>query len=101
MKYYVQFLEKNASYTQEAGWKEEAGFRIPCGSGGVYILDGRNSMETMHKDAKKKAQRMEHFKQFAGYCIVRADNGRFRDIDPNKYSNSYTVPVKLNYPIHV
>jgi len=63
MKYYVQFLDKNL--------KGEIG--EACGSDGVFILDGRNSLSTMLDDAYERMARFDKLHNYVGFTIRRGD----------------------------
>lgn len=83
MKYWVQYL------TQSATDKTE--LIDACGDSAVFILDGRNSHETMRRDALRQAQRMQHWKQYAGFRLVSG---------PRLFEESRTSAVhKLTYPV--
>ena len=62
MKYYVQFLEPNKDYTKMIE---------PCGSDSVYILDGRNSIQTMKRDAIERMDKLRHVQSYSGYRIMK------------------------------
>ena len=70
MKYYVQFLD-----TDVPGHIVEA-----MGSDGVFILDGRNSMDTMTVDAITQFHRMnKNIHTYVGWRIMkgsRFDNSK-------------------------
>jgi hypothetical protein len=60
---YTQFLELN----------ENGKLQAALGSDGVYILDGRNTIETMHKDAMKRFHKMKKFhKNYVGFKIQKS-----------------------------
>jgi len=63
MKYHVQFLDR-----QTNGKIYEA-----CGSDGVYILDGRNNLNTMILDAKARAYMLRNIHKFVGFKIKHGD----------------------------
>jgi hypothetical protein len=81
MKVYVQFYHLSTGYE---GTQFSESNKKPielCGSDGVFILDGRNSLETMKDDANDRMQKLNKFgEQITGYKIVRAnsflDNGK-------------------------
>lgn len=95
MRYWVQFLHESTGYI--AGTIPPQ-FGKPelidaCGGSAVFILDGRNSAETMRRDALKHAQRMQHYKKFEAFQIVTG--GRLFD-------ETRRGPVhRLSYPISV
>ncbi len=80
MKYYVQYEQ-----TITSAWSSEEGKYVPIkpeqwdmlGSDGVYILDGRNSLETMKQDAQERWGKLEKRRMITGYRIVKAE--RFTD----------------------
>lgn len=91
MKYYVQFMD----YSVPGSWNNHKSELIDaCGDTGVYILDGRSSVENMRRDALKRAQRMEHYKRFAAFRIVKADGF-------NRPEHASTKPELLRYPVQV
>lgn len=59
MKFHVQFLILNTK-----GKLDEA-----CGSEGVYILDGRNSLRTMKVDAIMRFHKMNKIHNYVGWRI--------------------------------
>lgn len=72
MKAYVQFYE-NLKKPIEA-----------IGSDGVYILDGRNSINAMVYDAKDRMKKLA-IKNFVGFKIIEAQ--RFSDKGTEIYSS--------------
>lgn len=94
MKYWIQFMTMSTGYV--AGTIPPQ-FGAPelidvCGGDGVLPLDGRLSERSMHREARRRAQRMEHFKRFHAYRIVAGE----RMFGPETRS---TAPVRLVYPI--
>ncbi len=95
MKYWVQFLTLSTGYI--AG-SIPPKFGKPelidaCGDMAVFILDGRNSQETMRADAMKRAQQLEHWLQYPAFQIVTG---------PRLFDEKRRGPVHtLTYPIHV
>lgn len=87
MKYWVQYLHK-------AVWPAGTDELIDvCGDRGVFILDGRNSQETMRQDALKFAQRMEHFCKYEAFKLVTG---------PRLFEETRRSSVhKLTYPIKI
>jgi len=87
MRYWVQYMTR-------AVWPAGSTELIDgCGDRAVYILDGRNTQETMRDDALKFAQRMEHFKRFEAFRICKG---------PRLFHETKsTKPETLNYPIHI
>ena len=75
MKYYVQFL------TLSSGQKFSNGkiitvdkFPIEAmGSDSVFILDGRNSLNTMKIDAKKRIEQLKNIHSFIGFKIMKGE----------------------------
>jgi hypothetical protein len=83
MRYWVQFLETSA--------EEPTKLIDALGDTAFFILDGRNSSETMRRDALKRAQRLEHWRKFAAFQIVTGE--RFTE-------EKRRGPVhRLSYPI--
>ena len=81
MKYWVQFLTKSA--------KNE--LIDAFGSDAVMVLDGRLSSHNMTVAARRQAQRLEHYQQFAAFRIVSGA----RLFEERRSS----VVFKLTYPI--
>lgn len=97
MKYWVQFLDWSTGYVAGSippRFEESAKKLIDvCGDTGVFILDGRNSSETMHRDAMRRAQRLEHWRKYAAFQIVTG---------PRLFEEKRRGPVHhLTYPIQV
>ena len=72
MRYWVQFLQhplKAPDYVSidHSRWIDATGDRS------VFILDGRNSQETMRTDALKQAQRMEHWEKYPAFQLCKGD----------------------------
>jgi hypothetical protein len=61
MKYHVQFLEQSIV---DNGLLVEA-----LGSDGVFILDGRNTLETMKEDAMDRLRALRKVRKFVGFVI--------------------------------
>lgn len=60
---------------------------------GVFILDGRNTAETMRNDARKQAQRLEHWRKYPAFQIVSGTR---------LFEERRRGPVhRLTYPIQV
>lgn len=85
MKYWVQFLQKPVS--------PATGLIDACGDRGVFVLDGRNSELTMHRDALRAAQRLEHWQRWPAYVLCCGP----RLFDEHKR----TAPVHITYPVNV
>jgi len=80
MKYYVQFEEtrKDKWNDKTRGFEDCTPYQVDAiGSDGVYILDGRNSLNTMIQDAKDRAKLINLLCHFTGFKIVRGS--RFSD----------------------
>lgn len=73
MKYYAQFQEFDL----------KGNLVDAFGSDGVYILDGRNTLDTMINDAEKQLYRLtcRGYKRYKGYTIQKG----------NRFDNSITV----------
>ena len=77
MKYYVQYQQ-----TITSTWSSEENKFLPCkpeqwdmlGSDGVYILDGRNNLETMVNDANRRWGKLLKKDMITGYKIIKADS---------------------------
>ena len=93
MRYWVQFLQESTGYIAGTIPPQFGAKTLidATGTDGVYILDGRNSEQTMHRDAKRKAARMEHFKKYPAYVICKGQ----RLFEETKR----TAVQTLNYPI--
>ena len=65
MKYYVQFTHANDARTR---------MRDAVGSDGVFILDGRNNLETFKVDAQQQMHRLRKVASFDGYKIIKAES---------------------------
>ena len=77
MKTFVQFRE-----TRTTTWINKTNSFHPCepyevdcmGSVGVFILDGRNSIENLIEDAKKQVSRLHNIKPWiSSFRIMRGD----------------------------
>ena len=62
MKYFVQFLHIRSGKLYEN-----------LGSDGVFILDGRNTLETMKRDAQERLFRLRNVRQIDGYRIMKGE----------------------------
>lgn len=88
MKYYAQFL------TLSSGQKFNEGKMITVekfpvdalGSDGVFILDGRNSLNTMKTDAKKRIEQLKNVRTFVGFKIMKGE----------RFTNSKEVYKQVN-----
>lgn len=63
MKYHVQFLDKDLK-----GNTVDA-----MGSDGVFILDGRNTLETMMNDAVDRKHQLRIVHKYVGWSIRQGD----------------------------
>ena len=81
MKYWVQFLAKSA--------KDE--LIDAFGSDSVMVLDGRLSSYNMEVAARRQAQRLEHYQQYAAFRIVSGP----RLFEERRSSSVF----RLTYPI--
>ena len=78
MKVHVQFLEEKLN-----GLIDDA-----LGSDGVFILDGRNSLETMKADATDRMNKLNTLHRYVGFSIRRGPRfDQFKEI----YNTQYTV----------
>ncbi len=77
MKYHVQFLA--------VGLYGELG--EACGSDGVFILDGRNKLDTMIEDAHKRMQELSKVRSFIGFRIYKGQ--RFGEGREMLYARTY------------
>jgi len=66
MKYYVQFTSVRNNRVVDN-----------LGSDGVFILDGRNSLDTMKCDAMLRMDKLRRVAKIDGYRIIKAE--RFTD----------------------
>jgi hypothetical protein len=75
MKYFVQFLTLSSGQTFKDGKMINVEkFPIEAmGSDGVYILDGRNSLETMKDDAKNRIEKLKNVQSYLGFKIMRGE----------------------------
>lgn len=93
MRYLVQFLLPSTGYIPgtippQFGKPE---LTDATGDTGVFILDGRNSEATMHRDARRRAQRLAHWRQYPAYQLVKG---------PRLFQESTRGRVvRLSYPI--
>lgn len=87
MKVYAQFYHNSTGYVPNSippQFKAEYIKPIEIlGSEGVYILDGRNNLDTMINDVENRAQKL--LKKPIGYKIIRAE--RFTDKGKILYSS--------------
>jgi hypothetical protein len=77
MKYYAQFMEpRNKSFNSKTMMFEECTpYEVECvGTDGVFILDGRNSIDTMINDAKDRANKLRNVKpQISSFKIIKGE----------------------------
>ena len=86
MKYYAQFTQ-----IRDTKWSQDTCEWTPCtpyhqdilGSIGIFILDGRNNLDTMIHDAIDQAMRLAQVSKIDGFRIMNSYDGRF--------SNSHQV----------
>ncbi len=79
MKYFARFLTLSSGKTFKDG-KMITVEKFPTeaiGSDGVFILDGRNNLETMKIDAKKRIEQLKNIHTFIGFKIMKGE--RFID----------------------
>lgn len=82
-RYWVQFLDVDRV--------DPSKLVNALGDTGVFILDGRNSSETMRRDALKRAQRLEHWKRYPAFQIVTGSR---------LFEETRRGPVqKITYPV--
>lgn len=94
MRYWVQYMTLSTGHVAGSNPPRFDGPKTlidALGSDAVYPLDGRLSEAHMHRDALRRAQRYEHFKQWAGYRLCKGP----RLFDEIKS----TTPMRLSYPI--
>ena len=46
---------------------------VPCGSDSIFVLDGRNNLETMVDDCKQYIDKKRKVTTFNGFTIYRGD----------------------------
>jgi hypothetical protein len=68
MRYWVQFLHHPLKAPDYASIDQSA-LIDATGDRSVFILDGRNSQETMYADALKQAQHMEHYHKYPAFQL--------------------------------
>ncbi len=73
MKYFVQFKETGLDGT----------LHDAMGSDGIFILDGRNNIQTMIQDAYNQMNRLRFVKKYQFFEIHRGDMKRSRIIYRN------------------
>ena len=76
---YVQFYHNSTGYIAGSippRFSDEHIKPIPmCGSDSVYILDGRNNLDTMISDAEKRVEKMRTIHPYiCGYKIIKAQS---------------------------
>ena len=74
MQVYVQFYQNSTGYIAGSippRFSESNKKPIElCGYDGVFVLDGRNNIETMKEDAQQRLQKLNNFgKQITGYKL--------------------------------
>ena len=89
MKVYCQFKTLSTGYIEKSmPPKFDNAYKKPTdmlGSDGVFILDGRNNLDTMINDCEQRANKM--LKKPIGYEIIKAD--RFTDNGNILYSTIF------------
>lgn len=70
MRYWVQFLQHPLKAPDYASI-DHSRLIDATGDRSVFILDGRNSQETMRTDALKQAQRMEHWQKYPAFQLCK------------------------------
>ena len=79
MKYFAQFLTLSSGQTFKDG-KIVTVEKFPIdalGSDGVFILDGRNNIETMVFDSKIRMHTLKNIHNYIGFKIMKGE--RFTD----------------------
>ena len=69
MKVYVQFFHMSHNY--DGNHPEH--LIEACGDSGVFILDGRNSLDTWKQDAENRVKQLCTWKKYTKYEIRRGD----------------------------
>ena len=89
MKVYCQFKTLSTGYVQGScppQFKDDLKKPIDLlGSDGVYILDGRNNLNTMINDCHNRLNKLINENHIVGFEIIRAE--RFTDNGKIIYSN--------------
>ena len=70
MRYWVQFLQHPLK-APEYNSIDYSQLIDATGDRSVFILDGRNSQETMRADALKQAQRMQHWQKYPAFQLCK------------------------------
>ena len=87
MKAYVQFFENGTGYVQgtipPVFSKENIKPVELLGSDGVYILDGRNSIDTMIEDSLLRIERLKRVHEIIGFEIRKGDFSHYRVVYTN------------------
>ena len=80
VKYYAQFMEYNLKGVLD----------LALGSDGVFILDGRKTLEHMIEDAKEQMHRLRFVQTYSKFRIMK---GNFREskIVYKNYENQLEV----------
>jgi len=82
MKAYVQFFTNSTGYVQgtipPVFSKDNIKPVELLGSEGVYILDGRNSIDTMIEDAFLRIERLKRVHEIIGFEIRKGDFRHYR-----------------------
>ena len=93
MKYWVQYLAMSTGYIPgtippQFGKPE---LIDACGDTGVFVLDGRNSYQTMLADARNRAQRLEHWRKYPAFVICKGP--RFFEETQRGAINHLSYPI--------
>ena len=76
MKYYTQFLETRTSRFDKK-LMEFTSCEPYCieslGSDGIFILDGRNNLETMIRDSVTRMKKLSKLHDYTGFKIMKGD----------------------------
>lgn len=91
---YVQFYHNSTGYIAGSIPPRFSDANIKpiemCGSDSVYILDGRNNLDTMISDAEKRMEKMRTIHaDICGYKIIKAQS--FLDVGTILFSTFNTV----------
>lgn len=79
-KYFVQFLDDKYSYDIHKGPVKTGEVCDALGSDGVFILDGRNSIDTMVQDAMNRMKNLLKIKSFRGFEIRVGTFSKFQTL---------------------
>ena len=100
MKAYVQFMETRTQKFNNSTMQFESctPFEVDCiASNGIFILDGRNSLETMIEDAKQQVKRLQYVKPFiSSFKIMKGDLKRSQCV-AHVSVHSEQLPNEIKY----